>query len=362
MKYPIVQAGFSAFYVTPEMVASVCNAGGLGCLGAVPEAPEGVRAMIRATKKLTDRPFGMDYVYFPYTGETAYAPGYEKPGDEHRTREINWTCTDQHIDVCIEEGIGYVVFFWTPPEKRWVTKLKAAGIELWAQVGSVRGALEAVDWGAQVIVAQGMQAGGHNRGYMDGEPLLRQELVPRVRDAVPKDIIVVGAGGVADGRTLAACLREGADAAWVGTIFAACEESYAHDEYKQRVVAVENGWVETRENMLFGPEWPYGYTRAIMNRVMKEWQGKEDLIPTPPPPPASIGTHRLAPFSVPGGIPYSMPKFSLAIPTRDVEGDLEEMCLLAGAESAPLVKKVQKASEIVNEIGEGARAILLGQA
>lgn len=87
-----------------------------------------------------------------------------------------------------------------------------------------------------MIIAQGMQAGGHNRGYQDGDPLLRQELVPRVKDAA-----VLGAGGVADGRTLAACLREGAEAAWVGTIYAACEESYAHDEYKRRVVAVENG-------------------------------------------------------------------------------------------------------------------------
>jgi enoyl-[acyl-carrier protein] reductase II len=361
MSYPIVQAGFSAFYVTPELVAAVSNAGGLGCLGAVPEAPEGVRNMIRQTKQLTDRPFGMDYVYFPVAGRTVYTPGYEKPEDEHRTREINWTCSDGHIDVCIEEGIDYVVFFWTPPEKRWVTKLKAAGIELWAQVGTVRGALEAVEWGAEVIVAQGMQAGGHNRGYQDGEPLLRQELVPRVKDAVPKGVSVVGAGGVADGRTLAACLREGADAAWSGTIFAACEESYAHEEYKRRVVAVQNGWTETRENLLFGPEWPYGYTRAIMNRVMHEWQGKEDLIPTPPPPPTSVGTHRLAPFSVAGGIPYSMPKFSLAIPTRDVEGDFEEMCLLAGAESAPLINKVEKAGVIVTEMGEAARAILLRQ-
>ena len=166
---------------------------------------------------------------------------------------------------------------------------------------------------------------------------------------------------MADGSTLAACLREGAEAAWVGTIYAACDESYAHYEYKRRVVAVENSWNETRENLLFGPEWPYGYTRAIMNRVMQEWQGKEDLRPSPPPPPASIGTHRLAPFTVPGGIPYSMPKFSLAIPTRDVEGDFEEMCLLAGAESSPLVKSVQPAAEITVEMGEGARAILLGE-
>ncbi|HKY74963.1 MAG TPA: nitronate monooxygenase [Acidimicrobiia bacterium] len=256
MTYPIVQAGFSALYVTPELTAAVSNAGGLGCLGAAPEPAEGVRNLIRRTKALTSRPFGMDFVYFPMGGVTVWSPGYEED-PEHRTREITWSCTDAHIDACIEEQIAYVVFFWTPPEARWVKRLKEAGVEVWAQIGSLRGAQEAVDWGAEVIIAQGMQAGGHNRGYMDGEPSLRQELVPWVRDAVPAEVIVLGAGGVADGRTLAAALREGAEAAWVGTIFAAAEESYAHDDYKRRVVEVKNGWVETRENQLFGPEWPH---------------------------------------------------------------------------------------------------------
>ena len=356
MRYPIVQAGFSALYVTPELAAAVSNAGGLGCLGAAPEPAEGVRNLIRTTKALTSRPFGMDFVYFPMGGVTVWSPGYEED-KEHRTREINWSCTDAHIDACIEEQIAYVVFFWTAPEARWVKRLKDAGVEVWAQIGSLRGAQEAVDWGAEVIIAQGMQAGGHNRGYMDGEPSLRQELVPRIRDAVPPEVIVLGAGGVADGRTLAASLREGAEAAWVGTIFAACEESYAHDDYKRRVVEVHNGWVETRENQLFGPEWPNGYTRAIVNRVMREWQGKEDA-QTTPPPPGHIGEHRLGIYTFPGGIPYQMPKFSLMLPTRDTTGDFEEMAHLAGAESSPLVKRVQKAADIVVEMGEGARAIL----
>lgn len=356
MKYPIVQAGFSALYVTPELAAAVSNAGGLGCLGAAPEPAEGVRNLIRRTKALTSRPFGMDFVYFPMGGVTVWSPGYEND-KEHRTREINWSCTDAHIDACVEEQIAYVVFFWTPPEARWVKRLKAAGVEVWAQVGSLRGAQEALEWGAEVIIAQGMQAGGHNRGYMDGEPSLRQELVPRVRDAVPPEVNVLGAGGVADGRTLAAALREGAEAAWVGTIFAASEESYAHDDYKRRVVEVQNGWVETRENRLFGPEWPGGYTRAIVNRVMEEWQGKEDSH-TSPPPPGHIGEHRLGIYTVPGGLPYQMPKFSLMLPTRDTTGDFEEMAHLAGAESSPLVKSVQRAADIVVEMGEGARAVL----
>lgn len=356
MRYPIVQAGFSALYVTPELAAAVSNAGGLGCLGAAPEPAEGIRNLIRQTKALTSRPFGMDFVYFPMGGVTIWSPGYEDD-KEHRTREINWSCTDRHIDVCIDERIAYVVFFWTAPEARWVKRLKAAGIPVWAQVGSVRGAREAVDWGADVIIAQGMQAGGHCRGYQDAEPTMRQELVARVKEEVPSDIVVLGAGGIADGRTLADALREGAEAAWVGTVFCASEESYAHDEYKRRVVAVENGWAETRASSLFGPEWPGGYTRSIMNRVMRQWQGREDQR-TATPGPERIGQHRVGIYTVPGGIPYEMPKFSLMLPTRDTTGDFEEMCLLAGAESAPLVKSVQKAAEIVVQMGEGARLIL----
>jgi nitronate monooxygenase len=356
MKYPIVQAGFSALYVTPELAAAVSNAGGLGCLGAAPEPGAGVRNLIRRTKALTDRPFGMDFVYFPMNGNTVWTPGYEDD-KEHRTREINWSCNDSHIDACIEEGVAYVVFFWTAPEARWVKRLNDAGIPVWAQVGTVRGALEAVDWGAEVVIAQGMQAGGHCRGYQDAEPTMRQELVPRVKEAVPPEIVVLGAGGIADGQTLANALREGAEAAWVGTVFCASEESYAHDEYKRRVVAVENGWADTRASSLFGPEWPGGYTRAIMNRVMQQWQGKEDQRPSNPTL-ERIGQHRLAVYTVPGGIPYEMPKFSLMLPTRDTTGDFEEMCLLAGAESAPLVKSIRKAEDIVVDIGEGARAIL----
>ena len=135
MRYPIVQAGFSALYVTPELTAAVSNAGGLGCLGAAPEPALGVRNLIRSTKALTSRPFGMDFVYFPMGGVTVWGPNYEHD-KEHRTREFTWTCTDAHIDACIEEEIAYVVFFWTPPEARWVKRLKAARIDVWAQVGS----------------------------------------------------------------------------------------------------------------------------------------------------------------------------------------------------------------------------------
>jgi enoyl-[acyl-carrier protein] reductase II len=356
VKYPIVQAGM-AFYATPELAAAVTNAGGLGCLGPIPETPAGLRLQIQQTRALTHGPFGVDFVYFPLANTTVYGPGYESDG-EHWTRTPTWSVNDMHIDVAIEEKVDYVVWFWTAPEARWVKKLKAAKIPQWAQVGTVRGALQAVEYGAEVIIAQGKQGGGHQRGFQDGDPRYRSELVPLVRKALPKDVLVLGSGGIADGRTLANALSEGADGAWVGTRFAVSEESFAHPEYMQRVIAVKDGWNETTTTSIFGPEFPHAYTRSIVNRVLKEWEGREDQIPMPPPPEPVVGTARLMPWTVKGGIPYAMPKFSVIIPTRGSQGDFDEMCLLAGAESAQLVKSVEPAGKIVAEMAADAAAIL----
>jgi enoyl-[acyl-carrier protein] reductase II len=357
IRYPIVQAGM-AFYATPALAAAVTNAGGLGVLGPVPEAPPGLRAQIRETRQLTSGPFGVDFVYFPYFNTTLNSPGYEED-PEHQTRSVTWSINDHHVDVLIEEKVDFVVWYWTAPERRWVEKLKAAGIKQWAQVGSVAGALEAVAYGAEVIIAQGKQGGGHVRGFQDGNPLHRSELVPLVLAAVPEDVLVLGSGGIADGRTLANALAEGADGGWVGTRFAVSEESYAHEEYMRRVIAVTDGWNETTPTALFGPEFPSAYTRSIVNRVLSQWKGKEDAIPTPPPGPAVVGTARLMPWSVDGGVPYAMGKFSVIIPTKDTTGDFDEMCLLAGSESSPLITSVKPAARIVTDMAAEAAAIRL---
>ena len=124
------------------------------------------------------------------------------------------------------------------------------------------------------------------------------------------------------------------------------------------MIAVKDGWTQTAPTTLFGPEFPQVYTRSIVNRVLAEWKGKEDRVPTPPPPPAVVGTARLRPWSVPGGVPYAMPKFRVIIPTKDSTGDFDEMCLLAGAESAPLITSVKPAGQIVAEMAAEAMAIL----
>jgi len=356
IRYPIMQAGM-AFYATPTLAAAVTNAGGLGVLGPIPEQPPGLRAQIAETRKLTSGPFGVDFVYFPYFNTTLNWPGYEEAADRP-SRNVTWSINDGHVDVLIEEKVDFVVWYWTAPEARWVKRLKAAGIKQWAQVGSVAGALEAVEYGAEVIIAQGKQGGGHVRGFQDGNPLHRSELVPQVLAAVPQHVLVLGSGGIADGRTLVNALAEGADGGWVGTRFAVSEESYAHEEYMRRVIAVSDGWAETTPTAIFGPEFPSAYTRSIVNRVLKEWKGKEDAIPTPRPGPAVVGSARLMPWSVPGGVPYAMGKFSVIIPTRTSTGDFDEMCLLAGAESSPLIKSVKPAGQIVADMATEAAALL----
>jgi len=359
IRYPIVQAGM-AFYATPQLAAAVTNAGGLGVLGPVPEQPPGLRAQIAETRQLTNGPFGVDFVYFPYFNTTLNGPGYEEAADRP-SRNVSWSINDGHVDVLIEEKVDFVVWFWTKPEARWVKRLKEAGIKQWAQVGTVAGALEAVEYGAEVIIAQGKQGGGHIRGFQDGNPLHRSELVPLVKAAVPKDVIVLGSGGIADGRTLANTLAEGAEGGWVGTRFAVSAESFAHEEYMRRVIAVTDGWSETTPTAIFGPEFPSAYTRSIVNRVLSQWKGKEDAIPTPRPGPAVVGTANLMPWTVPGGVPYAMGKFSVIIPTRTSTGDFDEMCLLAGAESSPLITSVKPAAQIVTDMAAEAAAILSGR-
>jgi enoyl-[acyl-carrier protein] reductase II len=321
LRHPIVGAGMG-FYALPELVAAITNAGGLGVLGAAVTPPPLLQSGIQQIKALTSGIFGVDLVY-----DTGFV-------------------VDAHIDVLVAEQVPVVVFFWNPPTQAWVDRLHAAGAKVWMQVASVAGALAAADLGCDVFIAQGGEAGGHQRGVFEGSVTPRAELVPLVAEAVAP-AIVLGAGGVADGRALADTLREGAEGAWVGTRFAASVESYAHDQYKQRVVAAKCDG-DAVVTTMFGPEWPDKPLRVLRDRVVDQWAGREDQIPNPPPPPAVIGNTIFA------GAPYAMPKFSVILPTRDTTGDFEEMCWTAGIVSAEKIFDVKPAAEIIEDMVEDA--------
>jgi NAD(P)H-dependent flavin oxidoreductase YrpB (nitropropane dioxygenase family) len=329
VRYPFVCAGM-AFVGTPALAAAVANAGGIGMLGTGPEQPPGVLNLIRATQALTDRTFGVNFI----VDQTAFGP----------------MTTDAHIAACVEAGVKLVTFHWNPPLSQWVDSLHQAGAKVWFQSGLVDQALEAIYAGVDGIIAQSTEAGGHVKATTR-----TVETLEKMRGAIPSPMLVLAAGGIADGRSAAEALAHGADGVWVGTRLVASLEANAHDEYKRRIVTAPG--CATAHTTMFGPEWPDQRIQVLRNRVVKEWGRREDQIPNPPPPPALIGHTTLMPNSVPGGIPYDMPKFSAILPTPETSGDFEEMCMPAG-EGVRVIKKVQPAAEIVVGMMEDARAAL----
>lgn len=327
--YPFVSAGMG-FVALPPLVIAVSEAGGIGMLGAAPEPAPFLRARLQAIQAGTKRPYGVNFIVASANGQ------------DFTTRE--------HIDTCIAERVPVVSFHWGTPPAEWVKALKAAGTKVWMQVPSVEAARQALDWGADGLIAQGRQAGGHNRSTVPTLKLLR-EVRPLARD-----VTLLAAGGIADGLSAARALYHGADGVWVGTRLVASVEAYAHPGFKQRLVEGDSG--DSDFTTLFGPEWPGQRMRVLRNRVVREWAGREDRIPTPPPPPERIGATKLFPGVAGGDAPYPMPKFCSFIPTPGTEGDLEEMCMPASGASMGRIEGVQPAGQIVVEMMERAHRVL----
>ncbi|GCE30425.1 2-nitropropane dioxygenase [Dictyobacter alpinus] len=316
IELPFVSAGM-AFIGMPPLVAAVSNAGGMGTLGASLVPPDDLRTLIHMTRSMTTRPFGVNFIT-PFIGEP-------------------------HIAVCIEEKVAVVSFFWGDPPETFIQRLHTAGIKVWMQVGSLAEARTAVRSGVDAVVAQGSEAGGHNRSTATS-----LTLIPAVVDAIAP-IPVIAAGGIADGRGVVAALALGAEAVWVGTRMVASQEAYANEEYKKRIVAAEGA--DTVRTTIFGPEWPHQPMRVIRNRVVEEWAGQETRVVYDPNPTTFIGQTRI------GGQEVPLPKFSALLPTPDTTGDWEEMCFTAG-ECSGLINEVKPAADIVHEMMEEARQII----
>lgn len=201
IEYPVIQGGM-AWVAEHHLAAAVSLAGGLGLIGAANAPSQWVREEIRAAKKLTEKPFGVNIMLLsPYAGEVA--------------------------KVVVEEGVKVVTTGAGNPEK-YMEMWKAAGVKVIPVVASVALAKRMERSGADAIVAEGCESGGHI-----GE-LTTMALVPQVVDAV--DIPVIAAGGIGDGRGIAAALMLGAEGVQIGTRFVVTEESIVHENYKKRVM------------------------------------------------------------------------------------------------------------------------------
>ena len=219
----------------------------------------------------------------------------------------------------------------------------AAGVKVFHQVGSVSDAQRAAAAGVDVIIAQGVEAGGHVAGEVS-----TLALVPRVVDAVsPRP--VVAAGGIADARGLVAVPALGAQAAMLGTRFLASSESRAHPHYKQKLL--EASEADTVRTILFGHGWPNAPHRTLRTAFVRQWLGEEGRGQESRPDEPVVGR------TVIGGQPMPVLRFMGFPPNSDASGDIDSMDLLAG-QSVGLIREVRPAGEIVSELVEEAQQII----
>jgi enoyl-[acyl-carrier protein] reductase II len=319
LRVPLINAGM-AFIATAPLAQAVCKAGGLGMLGISAMPPDVLQEAIRHIKAVDPACFGVDII-----------PRFSGV---------------EHIEICVMEKVPIVVFFWDDVPDEWLSRLRAAGSHVWFQVGSVDEAKAALWRGAQALVVQGSEAGGHNRATAATFSLL-----PAVIDAVPS-VPVIAAGGIADGRSVAAALALGADAVWVGTRLLASFEADAHPQYKHRVVAA--GVEDTARHRIFGPEFPDASTRGLRNRIVREWEGRDDPPPYKIVPDSELPVIGQARFY---GQEFPMKRYCGFPPTSEFDGDFEEMSLLAG-ESVGQTKRLMSAASIVDEMIGGAEAVI----
>jgi NAD(P)H-dependent flavin oxidoreductase YrpB (nitropropane dioxygenase family) len=316
IEVPIITAPMGPNITSLELAAAVSNAGGLGIISFGGNPPPLLRQEIHRLRSLTSKPFGVNLLLeFP---------------------------VEEHVKVCIEEQVPVLSFFWGDPSP-YVERAHAAGIKVVDQVGSVEAAQRSARAGIDVIIAQGVEAGGHIAGQVT-----TMVLVPRVVDAVAPTP-VVAAGGIADARGLVAALALGAEGVVLGTRFLATPEAAAHPTYKQKVLeATEEDTVRTT---LFGYGWPNAPHRTLRTAFVNEWLGQEARGSEQRPDEPVVGE------TVFGGQRVPVLRFMGFPPSMDATGDIESMGLLAG-QSVGLVGEIKPAAVIVREIVEGARQII----
>jgi nitronate monooxygenase len=321
IEVPILGAPMGLEITGLELAAAVSNAGGLGIISFGGYPPPALRERIRHLRKLTSRPFGVNVLL----------DGPHLPLPEAA-----------FVDVCIEERVPVLSFFWGDPAP-YVERAHKAGLKVCDQVGSVSAAKRAQDAGVDFIVAQGVEAGGHIAGVVS-----TLVLAPRVVETV-SPLPVVAAGGVADGRGLAAALALGAQGVLLGTRLIASTECKAHPRYKQMILAASEE--DTVRTTLFGNGWPNAYHRTLRTPFVEQWLPEETRGSEERPDEPIIGEVTLGGMRVPlrrfGGIP----------PAMDATGEIESMNFLAG-QSVGLVQEVKPAAEIVRAMVEEAGRIL----
>ena len=295
IEYPIIQGGM-AWVAEHHLAAAVSEAGGFGLIGAASAPPEIVREEIRKAKELTDKPFGVNIM------------------------RLNPNA-DEVAKIVVEEGIQAVTTGAGNPEK-YMPMWKEADVKVIPVVASVAMAKRMERYGADAVVAEGMEAGGHigNQTTM--------ALIPQIVDAV--NIPVIAAGGIGDGRGVAASFMLGAEGVQMGTRFVVADESIVHDNYKDRIVKAKD-----IDSVVTGQSTGHP-VRCLRNQMTKEYIKKEQE-----------------------GVPFEeLERMTLGSLRKAVmDGDILNGTVMAG-QIAGLVSKRQSCKEILQEIMTEAEKLL----
>ena len=356
IKYPIILAGMGGMggpTSGPELVAAVSNAGGLGVLGCAFLSPRKIDEMIRKTKSLTDKPFGVDTIIppeVPQTGTTAEFQaelpsvatdepdvieklrkelGVPMPGGgrgylANMAEDAIWSQEDfkRQVEVIMEHRVPVWAAALGDPAP-WTEECHARGIKVIGVVASVRGARRLVKSGADIIVASGAESGGHN------SRIGTMVLIPQVVDAV-SPVPVVAGGGIGDGRGLVAALALGAVGVWCGTVFLGTFEAIYEDYHKQKILeSTEDDTVVSK--VITGKQ-----SRYLKNRLIAAWD--KAGLPTLPMPMQSIAI----------------------IPILDgaYEAKMADIVPAPAGQIVGMIKELKPAKQVVEDMVAGALEVL----
>jgi len=355
IEYPILLAGMGSAS-TPELAAAVSNAGGLGVIGCAGAGPKQLREWIQCTRALTDKPFGVDTLLpasvrrgtnlkAPSNGPLpqdlvpelqSFASGFlaeqgipeasagqvwpEPDGPGLFTKEF----FEAQMDIIIEEKVPvYASGLGSPAQ--WMDRLRENGTKVLCVVGTVRHANQVVPVGIDAVVAQGHDGGGHN------SPIGTMALIPQVVDAVGDKVPVIGAGGISDGRGIAASMMLGASGVWIGSAFLASEEAGILDGQKQAIVEATDEGTTVSRSVTGKP------ARMIKSKWTKLWEESEN-----------------EPLTMPFQGQISRP----ALVSANLAGRSQDVNPGFAGQGIGMIKAVRPAAEIMAELVEGADRVL----
>ncbi|MDB5763878.1 MAG: 2-nitropropane dioxygenase [Herminiimonas sp.] len=298
--HPIIQAPMAGGATTPELVAAVSNAGGLGSLAAPLLSPQTILEQAEKIRELTQRPFAINLFIQQTPQPTPEAVEQAAEMLKPVWQSFGWTslpmpdkwCEEfaAQFDALITARPAVASFTFSILTREQVERLHAADIFV---VGTATNVAEAQAWeqaGADAVCAQGIEAGGHRGTFIGAQDagLGTMALVPQVADAIR--LPVIAAGGIMDGRGIAAAFKLGAQAVQIGTAFLTCEESGIHPAYKQRLIDAANAPAKavTRLTRTFSGR----YARGLVNRFVDAMQTVEQQLPAYPVQNALTGSIR----------------------------------------------------------------------